>query len=281
MKNRFQNEEYESIIPTAVVTSYPRTFTDIPYENEIFSKISEKNVKNIFLDKMLAPELEARYKLANKLLNATNIKQVLELASGYSSRGLDYSNKGYIYVEMDLPLMIKEKVRVLKEISSIPSSLHLISGNALQKKDYKQVLPYFDENQELVIINEGLLRYLTFEEKEIVAKNIYDILSKFGGYWITCDVTPKKFIEHQNANLPKVNANLSGITSRNSLNDRFEDITHIKDFFTHIGFQDIEIHPFNEVRDELSSPSILGLDNSEFLLKEAIVAVMRVNKNDK
>ena len=78
MKNRFQNEEYESIIPIAVVTSYPRTFTDIPYENEIFSKISEKNVKNIFLDKMLAPELEARYKLANKLLNATNIKQVLE-----------------------------------------------------------------------------------------------------------------------------------------------------------------------------------------------------------
>ncbi len=280
MKHIFENSEYESIIPTAIVTSYPRIFTDISYEKEIYSKIAEENVKNVFLDKMLAPELEARYKLANKLLNSTNIKQVLELASGYSSRGLDYSKRDYTYVEMDLPLMIEEKRRVLKEISEIPSSLHLISGNALQEKDYKQVIPYFDKNQELVIINEGLLRYLTFEEKQIVAENIYQMLSNFGGYWITCDVTPKKFIEHQNNNLPALNTNLSGITSRNSLNERFEDITHVKGFFSTIGFKDIEIHPFNEVRDELSSPGILGLNNSEFLLKEAIVAIMRVDKKN-
>ena len=31
------NKEYESISKTAIVTSYPRTFTDIPYEKEIFS----------------------------------------------------------------------------------------------------------------------------------------------------------------------------------------------------------------------------------------------------
>lgn len=280
MKSKFENGEYESIIPTAIVTSYPRIFTDIPYEKEIYSKIGEENVKKVFLDKMLAPELEARYKLANKLLNATNIKQVLELASGYSSRGLDYSKKGYTYVEMDLPLMIEEKRRILQEITTIPSSLHLVSGNALQASDYKNAISVFNKNQELIIVNEGLLRYLTFEEKEVVAKNIYDTLSKFGGYWITCDVTPKKFIEHQNANLPTFNTNLNKITSRNDLNDRFEDISHIKTFFTKIGFQDIEIHPFNEVRDELSSLSILGLDNGEFLLKEAIVAIIRVNKKD-
>ena len=68
MNHNFENSEYESIIPTAIVTSYPRIFTDIPYEKEIFSKIGEENVKKVFLDKMLAPELEARYKLANKLL---------------------------------------------------------------------------------------------------------------------------------------------------------------------------------------------------------------------
>lgn len=280
MNHNFENSEYESIIPTAIVTSYPRIFTDIPYEKEIFSKIGEENVKNVFLDKMLAPELEARYKLANKLLNITGIKQVLELASGYSSRGLYYSKRGYTYVEMDLPLMVEEKRRILKEMLENFSSLHLVSGNALQEKDYKQVIPYFDKNQELVIINEGLLRYLTFEEKKIVAENIYQTLSTFGGYWITCDVTPKKFIEHQNSNLPTLNTNLNGITSRNNLNERFEDINHVREFFSDTGFKDIEIHKFSEVRDELFSPSILGLNDSEFLLKEAIVAVMRVDKKN-
>lgn len=273
-----KNSDYESIIPTAIVTSYPRIFTDIPYEKEIFDKIPKENIEKVFLDKMLAPEIEARYKLANKLLNTTNIKQILELAAGYSSRGLDYSQQGYTYVEMDLPLMIEEKEKILKEMTEIPSSLHLVKGNALQRNDYKKAISSFDSSKELIIINEGLLRYLTFEEKEIVAKNIYHTLSKFGGYWITCDVTPKKFIEHQNANLPTFNKNLNEITSRNRLNDRFEDITHVKEFFGTIGFKNIEIHKFSEVKEELSSPSILGLKESEFLLKEAIVAVMRVDK---
>ena len=29
------NESFESISPTAIITSYPRVFTDIPYEKEI------------------------------------------------------------------------------------------------------------------------------------------------------------------------------------------------------------------------------------------------------
>ncbi len=275
-----ENKEYESIIPTAIVTSYPRTFTNIPYEKEIFARISKEDKEKVFLDKMLAPEIESRYKLANKLLNTIDIKQVLELAAGYSSHGIYYSNKGYTYVEIDLPTMMKEKERILKEITEIPETLHFVSGNALQKNDYDNAISYFDRNKELIVLNEGLLRYLTFEEKEIVGKNIYQTLSKFGGYWITCDVTPKKFIEHQNNNLPSFNKNLSTVTSRNNLNDRFENIAHIKGFFGKIGFKDIEIHKFSEVKEELSSPSILGLVDGEFLLKEAIVAVMRVDKNE-
>ena len=51
---------------------------------------------------MLASEIEARYKLTNNILDGFGIKQVLELAAGYSSRGLIYPQKGYFYVEMDL-----------------------------------------------------------------------------------------------------------------------------------------------------------------------------------
>ena len=95
-------DSFESISPTAIVTSYPRIFTDIPYEKEIYKWLSENCNEDVKLNKTMAPEIEARYKLTNKILDELEIKQVLELAAGYSSRGLIYSKKGYSYVEIDL-----------------------------------------------------------------------------------------------------------------------------------------------------------------------------------
>jgi len=83
-------DNFESISPTAILTSYPRIFTDIPYEKEIYKWLSENCSENVKLNKMLAPEIEARYKLTNNILDKLGIKQVLELAAGYSSRGLIY-----------------------------------------------------------------------------------------------------------------------------------------------------------------------------------------------
>lgn len=61
-------DNFESISPTAILTSYPRTFTDIPYENEIYKWLTENCNEDVKLNKMLAPEIEARYKLTNKIL---------------------------------------------------------------------------------------------------------------------------------------------------------------------------------------------------------------------
>lgn len=129
-------------------------------------------------------------------------------------------------------------------------------------------------------INEGLLRYLTFDEKRQVAQNIYELLSKYGGFWITSDVTPKKFIESQNNALKDFNKNVSNITPRNNLNDRFEDINHVKEFFGNIGFEVLEVHKFSEVKEELYSINELNIiDNKiEQTLEDAIVVIMKIKK---
>lgn len=279
MRN-INDKDYETISPTAIVTSYPRIFTDIPYEKEIYNWLNENCKEEVTLNRKLAPELEARYKLTNKILNKLNVSQVLELAAGYSSRGLIYSKKGYNYIEMDLESVSKNKANILKCVNNfIPDNLHIISGNALKREDFNKCKKYLNVNKSVAIINEGLLRYLTFEEKKIVAENVYSLLSEFGGAWITCDVTPKKFIQNQNKNLPDLNKKLSNLTSRNNLNDRFEDINHIKEFFGTIGFNNIEIHKFNEVKEELYSINELGIidEHAEKLLDDAIVAVMKIN----
>lgn len=274
------DKDYETISSTAIVTSYPRTFTDIPYEKEIYNWLNKNCKEEVTLNKMLAPELEARYKLTNRILNKLNISQVLELASGYTSRGLIYSKKGYNYIEMDLENVSRNKTNILKSINnSIPDNLHIISGNALIKNDFNKCKKYLKVSEPVAVINEGLLRYLTFQEKRIVAKNVYNLLSEFGGVWITCDVTPKKFIQNQNKNLPDFNKKLSNVTLRNNINDRFEDINHIRQFFGELGFNNIEIHKFNEVKEELYSVNELGIidEHAEKLLDDAIVAVMQIN----
>ena len=77
-------DKFESISPTAIVTAYSRQFTGIPYEKEIYQWL-QKNCKNndVKLIKLLAPEIEARYKLTNKILDDLDIKQVLEIGAGY------------------------------------------------------------------------------------------------------------------------------------------------------------------------------------------------------
>ena len=280
-KHFINDKDYEEITPTAVVTSYPRIFTDIPYEKEIYNWLENHCNEEVTLNKMLAPEIEARYKLTSKLLDRYRIKQVLELAAGYSSRGLIYSKKGYNYIELDLENVSKNKIEILNYIEKdIPKSLNVISGNALRKDDFKKLERYLKSDEEIAVINEGLLRYLTFDEKRQVAQNIYDLLSKYGGIWITCDVTPKKFIDSQDKALPNFNNNLSSITSRNNLNDRFEDINHIKEFFGNIGFELIEIHKFNEIKDELYSVNNLNIfdEKIEKNLEDAIVVVMKIKK---
>ncbi|OQB06445.1 MAG: Leucine carboxyl methyltransferase [bacterium ADurb.Bin212] len=271
---------FDSVIPTAILTAYPRTLTDIPYAKEVFDQLNQNNISEELIKKELAPELEARFKLINKVLMETKIKQVVELASGYSTRGINLTenNEDMSYVEMDLPEVTDKKIDILSTITNIPSNFHAISGNVLDSVTFERVEQYLNKNSEIAILNEGLLRYLDFEEKKQVTLNVRYLLNKYGGVWITCDVTPKKFAANQDKNLSNFNQKLSTITDRNNLNWRFEDIDHVKEFFGKLGFVVESVLPQAEIINELTSPKKLGLDNKqvEALLADAIVAVIRL-----
>ena len=275
--NRINNNDYTSIIPTAILTAYPRILTDIPYSKEIFNELNKEDISKDFLIDRLAPELEARYKLVDRLIKKTGITQIFELASGYSARGLVFTeNKDVSYVELDLKEVCERKKKIFNTFTTIPSNLHILNGNALDPKDFNKCEKYFDKNKPVCVINEGLLRYLSFDEKRIIAENIYNLLSKYGGVWITCDVTPKKFIQNQDKNMPKLNISISKVSDRNNADWRFENNEHVKKFFEDIGFN-LEFHSFKEVKDKLTSTQKLGLKDDEIdrLLDSATVVVFR------
>ena len=280
---------FEKVIPTAWMVAYRRTFSDIPFSKEIFEKLEEIRDRNKYdeisadLKKPeLAPQFEARHKLIDKLIYASGIKQVLELASGFASRGLTMSKDDKInYVEMDLSSVIKEKEQIVTEIAQdknfdVPINLHFESGNVLDLNSFNRAAKHLNASEPLIITNEGLLRYLTREEKARVAQNIRKILSEFGGEWITSDISLRKIFSKENKIMADHVAKISELTGKDIVANRFETEEEARTFFENLGFS-IERHSFMEVANELSSPSQLGLSGQQVrdVVEDGVVYVMK------
>jgi len=273
MDSLFNNADYESVIPTATTTLYPLIFTDIPYAKETFEFLEGKKKTEYLPDKILAVQYEARHKLINKLLAKTGIKQVLELASGFSARGIELcKNEKIKYLELDLPQVAQLKKELFNRDKT--SNWEIIDGNALNNYDFCE--EYFDQNKEVAVIHQGLLRYLTFEERAIIAQNVKKLLQKHGGVWITCDFTPAKWIQKKDETMQNHNKKLSELTDRNNL-PRFQDLQHVKDWLDKRGFC-VEFHDFVEAESLLTSPKILGISKEKVKhqLEHAVVTVIRL-----
>src|ERR1044071_4599611 len=101
---------------TAKLAAYYRQFSDIPFAAEAAKRIGANADFEQILDEhglerekltFYAPMFEARYKSITELIRKSGTSQVLELASGYSLRGLDLTlTPSFRYVEADLPEVI-------------------------------------------------------------------------------------------------------------------------------------------------------------------------------
>ena len=275
------DEKYHEIIPTAILTAYPRTFSDIPYSQEIFDELQRYygEIDDSLIVDRLAVELEARSKLIDRLLAETGASQVLEIAAGFSSRGLVFAAQPDTqYVELDLPDLAELKTQIVGNIAHIPENLHILGGNALRSSDFDVASQYFGKDKPVAVVNEGLLRYLTFDEKAQVANNIRSLLEQFGGVWISGDGATKSFRDSQDKNIPSTNTTLMNTTKRNDVGNAFESQEHFRDFFGDLGFT-VEFHSYIEAQSELSSPQRLGLANEEVsdkLLAYASAIVFRL-----
>jgi O-methyltransferase involved in polyketide biosynthesis len=110
---------------TAKVAAYYRQFSDIPFAAEVAKRVGADEAFERILrehglerDKLTfyAPMFEARYKSITQVILQSGASQVLELASGYSLRGLDLTRHHQLwYVETDLP----ERVRLREAIMGV------------------------------------------------------------------------------------------------------------------------------------------------------------------
>jgi O-methyltransferase involved in polyketide biosynthesis len=277
---------YESISSTAWTVAHRRTFTDIPYSQEIFDEFERilleqdsAEIPEELVSPQIAPQIEARYKLVSRLIRENSVHQVLEIATGLSPRGLEMTSDSNVeYVEVDLPTMMSHKKKIVGTLGS-NGNLHLEIGNALDLDSLKAAVAVLDQAKPLGIVHEGLLRYFNFDEKAIIAGNIHSLLELFGGVWITPDITLRTVLNVASTEDRDQIEKVGQLVGINIDQNRFENVDEAQKFFEDLAFT-IERRRFTEVMDELVSPARLGQTRQqvEALIGGAYVFVMRIRR---
>jgi O-methyltransferase involved in polyketide biosynthesis len=241
---KIADRNFSSISPSAESLLLMKGHTNIPFARQTAELIK-------FPDKY-SPEFdnrdvtfwartlhfEKRYWSIDNLLIDIPVRNILELSSGFSFRGLEtVKQKGFHYIDTDLPDIIEKKkgiIPALKDVDfNINGTLELLALNALDYEQFHSIVNRFPEG-EIVILNEGLLMYLDEEEKKKLCGIICQILKERGGYWITADVYVKK--SHEKLNL-KLDNKTKDFFKQHSIEDnKFESFEDAEAFFSKMGF---------------------------------------------
>jgi len=142
--------------------------------------------------------LQFRHEAISQALDNFPGSAVLEIAAGYSTRGLVESSSREAYIESDLPQLIRCKPRLIETIrGSGPATNHYFCGlNACSAADMHRVGELVDRlklKKPLVVVHEGLMMYLSDAEQRSVRDNIRTFLSEHSphGAWITTDFSER------------------------------------------------------------------------------------------
>jgi O-methyltransferase involved in polyketide biosynthesis len=226
-----------------------------------------------------APMFEARYKSITQLILQSGTSQVLELASGYSLRGLDLTRSGAIrYVETDLPQVVEAKLGLLEEVRQhhgiLRSPHHVVTAaDALDFDAVRSGAAGLDRRRTLTVLCEGLIMYLSKEQTEQLATNVRRLLEEFaGGSWITPDFTFRAEAGQLPPERVRLREAITGVTQRQVDASAFDDDHDLAAFLSAMGFN-VQVRSQVDETPSFSSIQALGLSPASI---ERLRGVLRV-----
>lgn len=248
--------DFRRVSVTALAPAFGRgLYTQIPYAGQMLDVLRGRGVTLsegpwTGSTREWAAYMEARFLAVSHLLAEHHATQVLELAAGLSPRGLHLAQHGVVYVEADLPDSIARKREIVTALlGSVPENLHLCEASVIRRAELLACCRPFAPNQPVAITAEGLLRYLTFDEKTHLAANVHEILSRYGGIWITVDIHLRAWMR-QNFT-PQRRQEEKEYLGRDLDPNYFDDLDHARTFFEGCGFK-VDARPLLEgIRDSV------------------------------
>jgi O-methyltransferase involved in polyketide biosynthesis len=197
-----ENRDYSTISPSAKWLLLLKALTNIPFARAaatlmVYPESYLPDFKSKDADLWARVlHFESRYRSIDQLLPDTCNKNILELSSGFSFRGLAAVMESDVhYIDTDLEDVIALKQKFIDELQkdqpAPKGKLETLALNVLDEKHFIALTNRFHEGA-VTIVNEGLLMYLDITEKKKLCQIIRKILQQRGGYWITADIYVKK-----------------------------------------------------------------------------------------
>jgi O-methyltransferase involved in polyketide biosynthesis len=273
---------------TAKVSAYYRKFSDIAFAAEVATLIGADDAfaeiardHGLEPDKLTfyAPMFEARYKSITEIIRKSGATQVLELACGYSLRGLDLTRDGSTcYVETDLRDVVARKLELLDEIRGRHdirrNPLHVVTAaDALYIDQLRGATAVFDRARPVMVLCEGLIGYLTREETSRLADNVRTLIGEFsGGWWIVPDFAFKTEIQNLPPERIRLREAITGVTQRHLDASAFEHADDLAAYLRGVGF---DVRVLSQVDETPSFSTIAALGLAPAVI-ERLRSVLRV-----
>lgn len=246
--------DYSSISSTAHVIAFIRPSARIRYGQEIASASNAEAATKRFYHRddfdvditrmvELAPWIRLRFMARQRFARGSGIPLVFEVASGLSPAGLiESSEHVWRYRETDLPEMISYKQEVVRKVTGgqVPKKLSFAPLNPLEPGALKAAVLDFNPDGPILITCEGLLQYLTREEKHLLAKQIAPVLRDHGGMWVTTDICYAKDFERgygKNDYSRRIREIMCENTGRDMIECAFENSDDARDLMQEAGLK--------------------------------------------
>ncbi len=279
---------FDKISPTALMVAHARQFTDIPYSQELATLVNARSAFDQLLSQAsdlpleIAVMIEGRYKAINQTVTQFAPSQILELASGLLPRGMIMSqDPSLTFVESDLPTMIARKQKLVQHLIGDRPNLHFAAIDVTAQPSQFPVNPdYWQPDQPLIILCEGLLMYLNQAEKQQVFANVRELLHVYGGVWITSDLIDLESLHRRREISPvlrQVGAMIAQISDRTKTECYFNTFEQVQQFADQQGFQ-IQPQSMLNILPQLTCLPPLGINPqiAEALLADSFVFTLKL-----
>lgn len=255
------NIDYGKISLTAQLAAYMREFSDIPFASDVAELLHSRDVFEDLLEGQqmtpedlhwYAPIFEVRYKSVTEAIRRTGGRQVLELASGFTLRGLAFTqDPRYTYIESDLTGISTEKKAIIASLRqryglADHANLFFPAINALDRGQLQDAVQGLDRKQPLVVVNEGLFQYLSPDEMLSVVSNVRELLAEFQGSWITTDFSIKAEVNQVSKQQRKFRRIVAAATEHPMYNNAFDSLEQLMAFLRAMGLSAAVHNPLDE-----------------------------------
>ena len=135
---------------------------------------------------------EILYKRTNEIIMELDNPVVLDLACGYSPRAMKLCDNRHTYIGVDLPDVITNLKEHRKELNEKRTINEYYVVDLTKREELIELTDRLKAPS--TVITQGLLTYLTLDQKQVLMENIMSLLQKDGGCWVIPDTSSSRLL---------------------------------------------------------------------------------------